>query len=201
MNTTSANRPPACLTYTFAGVCRQLHLSSRQARALRAAGALLGPDVVVPGGGKKNELWTDGRIRLILENWAAPALISHLPAFHWRLEKYKMPSYVRLWLLIDRSRCVFERLITLPVDPYSSDTADKWERVPTWQGKASDLEKLLKSEVSQLTVDEKRAIPEAAWLGKRLEAVSEHFGESVCAQNRTNAARIWVINWKEGLVE
>lgn len=57
-------------TYTFAELCRILHVPPDRARELQGAGELLGPDVVVPGGGKKAERWTATRIALIQANWS-----------------------------------------------------------------------------------------------------------------------------------
>jgi hypothetical protein len=57
-------------TYTFAEVCRLLHLPPARARALQAIGELLGPDMIVPGGGRKNQRWTASQIALIQARWS-----------------------------------------------------------------------------------------------------------------------------------
>jgi hypothetical protein len=57
-------------TYTFAELCRLLHIPFDRARILRATGELLGPDVIVPGGGRKAERWTATRIALIQAKWS-----------------------------------------------------------------------------------------------------------------------------------
>jgi hypothetical protein len=68
-----APRKLAEQTYTFAEVCRLLHLPAKRARELELRGELAGADVVVPGGGRKAERWTASRVGEILCNWAAVA--------------------------------------------------------------------------------------------------------------------------------
>ena len=57
-------------TYTFAEVCRLLHLPPKRARELQQRGELVGADVVIPGGGRKAERWTASRVGEILGNWS-----------------------------------------------------------------------------------------------------------------------------------
>jgi hypothetical protein len=57
-------------TYTFAEVCRILHLPTARARVLKQTGELPGPDVVVPGGGLKAERWTASRVGSVLAKWS-----------------------------------------------------------------------------------------------------------------------------------
>lgn len=61
-------------TYTFAEVCRILHVPTDRARQLQAVGELLGPDIIVPGGGHKAERWTATRIALIQARWSPTAV-------------------------------------------------------------------------------------------------------------------------------
>lgn len=56
-------------TYTFAELCRILHLPAKRGRELRAAGELPGPDLIVPGGGKKAERWTASRVGFVQAKW------------------------------------------------------------------------------------------------------------------------------------
>lgn len=60
-------------TYTFAEVCRLLHIPPARARALQASGELLGADLVIPGGGRKGERWTASRIAVIQAKWSTVA--------------------------------------------------------------------------------------------------------------------------------
>lgn len=60
-------------TYTFTDVCRLMHLPAPRARELQAKGELLGPDVIVPGGGRKGERWTASRVSMIQTNWSPHA--------------------------------------------------------------------------------------------------------------------------------
>lgn len=60
-------------TYTFAELCRLLHLPPKRARELRAAGELPGPDVMVPGGGHKSERWTATRVGFVQARWSPHA--------------------------------------------------------------------------------------------------------------------------------
>ena len=56
-------------TYSFAELCRILHLPRKRANELRAIGELPGPDVVIPGGGHKGERWTASRIGFVQAKW------------------------------------------------------------------------------------------------------------------------------------
>jgi len=57
-------------TYTFTEVCKLLHVPPTRARELQATGELLGPDIVVPGGGRKGERWTATRVAMIQHKWS-----------------------------------------------------------------------------------------------------------------------------------
>ena len=61
-------------TYTFAEVCRLLHLPGSRARELQAQGELLSADIIVPGGGRKAERWSASRVMLIQAKWSAIAI-------------------------------------------------------------------------------------------------------------------------------
>lgn len=153
-------------------------------------------------------------------------LRAELPAFlWWLLNDFKMPSHVgggrfsvrhwqhpqirdrlqqfaphvRLWQLIESSRVVFEKWDPgVPTDPNSRPG---YVAVPEWSGKARELSDLLRSEKSQLTADEKRKVPDPAWIGQRLEAAKEHFGSDVADQKRTALARLWRLKHKPGLID
>jgi hypothetical protein len=136
-----------------------------------------------------------------------------LPAFlWWLLNEFKMPSsvsggrfvvrswvhpqveamlhefspHVRLWQLIVRSRVIFEEF------KGDGNTAPDWVRRPEWKGTATDMERVLKNEPSKLTIDERREVKVAAWLGQSLQACAEHFGEEHCQLTR-GSRRIWVL--------
>jgi len=57
-------------TYTLSELCRLMHLPIERARELQQSGELLGPDIVVPGGGRKGERWTASRIAMIQARWS-----------------------------------------------------------------------------------------------------------------------------------
>lgn len=61
-------------TYTFSELCRLLHVPPTRARELQATGELLGPDIIVPGGGRKGERWSATRIALIQAKWSVVAV-------------------------------------------------------------------------------------------------------------------------------
>ena len=60
-------------TYTFAEVCRLLHLPGPRARELQARGELLSADIIVPGGGHKAERWSASRVMMIQTKWSVIA--------------------------------------------------------------------------------------------------------------------------------
>lgn len=59
--------------YTQAELQRILKLPRRRLRSLIAGGELLGPDVLVPGGGHKAARWTASRVAEIQRAWRHPA--------------------------------------------------------------------------------------------------------------------------------
>jgi hypothetical protein len=153
-------------------------------------------------------------------------LRAELPAFlWWLLNEFKMPSHVdggrfsvrhwqhpqirdrlqqfsphvRLWQFIESSRVVFEKYH----EGNATDDQDRpgYRPVPEWTGTARELHDVLKSEKSQLTADEKRKVPDPAWIGQRLEAAREHFGEEVAKPQRSAKARNWRLKHKPGLVD
>lgn len=153
-------------------------------------------------------------------------LRAELPAFlWWLLNDFKMPSHVdggrfsvrhwqhpqirdrlqqfsphvRLWQLIESSLCVFQEYDpgTTGENPTPATRIEREE----WTGTARELHDLLKSDKSQLTADEKRKVPDPAWIGQRLEAAREHFGKDVADQKRTAKARTWTLKHKPGLVD
>lgn len=60
-------------TYTQADLERILKVPAKRLRALMDAGELLGPDMLVPGGGHKAARWTASRIAEIQKAWRHPA--------------------------------------------------------------------------------------------------------------------------------
>lgn len=59
--------------YTWADLVRLLKVGEKRLRAMRAAGELPGPDVIIPGGGHKAARWSSGRVREICRRWSAAA--------------------------------------------------------------------------------------------------------------------------------
>ncbi len=170
---------------------------------------------------------TDAEKAALRATWRA-----ELPAYlFWLLYEYKMPSevsggrfsvrhwqhpqilerlqqfspHVRIWQQIESAHVVFNEY-----DPGITSVAEtrpaKWTERQTWKGTCRELFDLLKSDASTLTQDEKRGIPEPAWLGQRLEDVRTHFGPDVCDQKRTthkgmSGARVWILTHKPHLVD
>lgn len=55
--------------YTWADLVRILKVGERRLREMRESGQLLGPDVIVPGGGHKAQRWTAARIQEQYRRW------------------------------------------------------------------------------------------------------------------------------------
>lgn len=155
---------------------------------------------------------------------------AELPAFlWWLLEEYKMPSHigggrfgprhwqhpqikerleqfsphVRLWQLIESSKVVFHEWdpgTEIHGDPEGGQ-AGRFIVKDEWKGTAKQLYDLLTGDSSRLTKRDKDTVPTVEWLGQRLEACSDNFGEEVCVQKRTAKARLWHLRRKEGLCE
>jgi hypothetical protein len=152
-------------------------------------------------------------------------LRSELPAFlWWLLNEYKMPSHVaggrfcvrhwahpqilhrlgqfsphvRCWQLIEASGVIFREYCE-----GTGDTPADWLPRPEWRGTVMDLHKALVGDRSQLTQHERKSVPEPSWLGQRLEACRENFGDEVCSQRREGGTgrRIWILRHKEGLCD
>ena len=65
-------RKQADQLYTFADLSRLLKVSPDRLRSLRESGELLGPDVLIPGGGHKAARWSASRVAMIQHAWAMP---------------------------------------------------------------------------------------------------------------------------------
>ena len=59
--------------YTFADLVRLLKVGETRLRAMREAGELLGPDVLIPGGGHKAARWSASRVAQIQAGWRITA--------------------------------------------------------------------------------------------------------------------------------
>lgn len=59
--------------YTLSDVCRLLKVARDRARELVASGEMLGPDVLVPGGGHKAARWSAARVEQIQLAWRHPS--------------------------------------------------------------------------------------------------------------------------------
>ena len=55
--------------YTFADLARLLKVQEDRLRAMRERGEILGPDVIIPGGGHKAARWTASRVAEIQRAW------------------------------------------------------------------------------------------------------------------------------------
>lgn len=67
--------------YTFADLVRLLKVGGARLRAMRDSGELLGPDVVVPGGGHKAARWSASRVQEIQRGWSVQVVASKRPLF------------------------------------------------------------------------------------------------------------------------
>lgn len=61
--------------YTFADLVRLLKVRDVRLREMRQTGALLGPDIMVPGGGHKSARWSASRIAEIQRGWRTEAVL------------------------------------------------------------------------------------------------------------------------------
>jgi hypothetical protein len=118
--------------------------------------------------------------RFVVRHWHHPMIVSEL---------HELSPHTRLWDLIVRSKVVFNAY-----DPGDQSTTASWAERPEWRGSASELEELVKkSDASKLSVDERREIPSAVWLGKRLALCSKHFGDAVCRLEVTRTKKTWIL--------
>lgn len=60
--------------YTFADLARLLKVQEDRLRAMRDRGEILGPDVIVPGGGHKAARWSASRVTQIQRAWAVASV-------------------------------------------------------------------------------------------------------------------------------
>lgn len=124
--------------------------------------------------------------RFVVRHWAHPQILS-------RLQKFS--PVVRLMELFERSGVIWRRLVKDAVDEFGAPA--EYEPSNVWEGTASELEQLLKSEASKLSREERGEVPVAAWLGQRLEEARDHFGSGVVEQRRTGTKRLWKIHRTE----
>jgi hypothetical protein len=129
--------------------------------------------------------------RFSVQHWAHPQILERLQQFS---------PHVRIWQQIESAFVVFNDYYP-GVQSVAEVQPPRWKPRAEWRGTARELFDLLKSDASKLTMDEKRGIPEPAWLRQRLEDVRTHFGAEVCDQKRTNKARLWILRQKPGLAD
>lgn len=68
---TSSRFKTADETYTLADLVRMLKVPAKRLKKLQESGDLLGPDVIIPGGGHKGQRWTASRLNVIMARWSA----------------------------------------------------------------------------------------------------------------------------------
>lgn len=56
--------------YTFADVARLLKVDVDRLRVMRNTGQILGPDYMIPGGGRKAARWSATRVQEIQHGWS-----------------------------------------------------------------------------------------------------------------------------------
>lgn len=57
--------------YTWADLVRLLKVGEKRLRQMRNSGELVGPDVIIPGGGHKAQRWSAARVKEIHRRWSA----------------------------------------------------------------------------------------------------------------------------------
>lgn len=140
----------------------------------------------------------------LLEEYAAPSHVvgNRFGAAEWQhpeiLRELQMFSpHVRLWQLIESSRCVFVRMV-------ESETANEPPRTveaTTWEGTASQLHDLLSSGDSKLTLEERKRVPDPAWIGQRLRSLEREWGPEVVKQKRSGTERRWLLVRRKDLAQ
>lgn len=68
---TSTKFKAADETYTLADLVRMLKVPAKRLKKLQESGDLLGPDVIIPGGGHKGQRWTASRVNVVLAKWSS----------------------------------------------------------------------------------------------------------------------------------
>jgi hypothetical protein len=120
--------------------------------------------------------------RFGVRHWHHPEILEALQQFS---------AHVRLWQLIERSGVVF----TKEEGGSGPDDPPRWVDHNEWRGTARELETLLKSERSKLTLSEKsKEVSNESWLGQRLKEAQAHWGDSVVAYQRTGKGRHWTLH-------
>lgn len=62
--------------YTLADLARILKVPPKRLKLLQESGDLLGPDVIIPGGGHKGQRWSATQVNLIKLRWSTDALVT-----------------------------------------------------------------------------------------------------------------------------
>ena len=122
--------------------------------------------------------------RFSVRHWQHPQILERLQQFS---------PHARMWQMIESAHIVFN-----DYDPGDASRPASSTPRDQWNGTARELFDLLKSTRSRLTEDEKKSVPEPAWLGQRLEECRNHFGPEICEQRRTiykgvQGARVWIL--------
>lgn len=72
LNFPSMHAKQAEQLYSLQDVSRILKVPTDRLRALQERREMLGPDVIIPGGGHKAARWSATRVTMIQRNWAMP---------------------------------------------------------------------------------------------------------------------------------
>jgi hypothetical protein len=123
--------------------------------------------------------------RFCVRHWQHPQILESLQQFS---------PHVRIWQLIEASGVIFSEEVGGTNGPQTIP-------VPLWKGTAVQLHALLVGDKSKLSSHEKKAIPDPSWLGQRLTACQQNFGEKVCVFKRTRTARLWELTNTPGLTD
>lgn len=62
--------------YTLADLARILKVPPKRLKLLQQSGDLLGPDVIIPGGGHKGQRWSATQVNLLKLRWSTEALVT-----------------------------------------------------------------------------------------------------------------------------
>lgn len=147
-------------------------------------------------------------VHFLLEEYVAPAEVAggRFGVQAWQhpeilRELQQFSPHVRLWQLIIKSQVVFRELVS------SRNTVDQpedvWKEREEWTGSADQLLDLLKSPATKLNQEERREIEKEKpnWIGVKLKAAMNAWGQEVAYQGRTGAGRFWRLRNRPDLIQ